>query len=53
MVKPLLEILAGVPTIVYGLFALMTVAPHPRDWFAQPDRSRLILADLCDRPRAS
>ena len=25
--KPLLEILAGIPTIVYGLFALLTVGP--------------------------
>ena len=27
IVKPLLEILAGVPTIVYGFFAFVTVAP--------------------------
>lgn len=35
-VKPVLEILAGIPTIVYGLFALITVGPALRDWFAQP-----------------
>ncbi len=29
--KPLLEILAGVPTIVYGFFAAFTVAPFVRD----------------------
>ena len=34
--KPLLEILAGIPTIVYGLFALVTVGPFLRDYFAQP-----------------
>jgi len=34
--KPLLEVLAGIPTIVYGLFALITVGPFLRDWFAQP-----------------
>jgi phosphate transport system permease protein len=34
--KPLLEILAGIPTIVYGLFALITVGPMVRDWLAQP-----------------
>ena len=34
--KPLIEILAGVPTIVYGLFALITVGPFLRDYFAQP-----------------
>ena len=27
LVKPLLEILAGVPTVVYGFFAALTVAP--------------------------
>ena len=34
--KPLIEILAGIPTIVYGLFALVTVGPLLRDAFAQP-----------------
>lgn len=34
--KPLIEILAGIPTIVYGLFALVTVGPMIRDWLAQP-----------------
>lgn len=29
--KPLLEILAGVPTVVYGFFAALTVAPLVRD----------------------
>ncbi len=30
--KPLLEILAGVPTVVYGFFAALTVAPLIRDY---------------------
>ncbi len=30
-VKPLLEILAGIPTVVYGFFAALTVAPLMRD----------------------
>lgn len=30
VVKPLLEILAGIPTIVYGFFAVLTVAPAIR-----------------------
>lgn len=34
--KPLIEILAGIPTIVYGLFALIAVGPLLRDYFAQP-----------------
>ena len=34
--KPVIEVLAGIPTIVYGLFALITVGPFLRDYFAQP-----------------
>ena len=30
--KPLLEILAGIPTVVYGFFAAITVAPMLRDF---------------------
>lgn len=35
-IKPAIEVLAGIPTIVYGLFALVTVGPLLRDYFAQP-----------------
>ena len=31
LVKPLLEILAGIPTVVYGFFAALTVAPFIRN----------------------
>ncbi|MGB0919730.1 MAG: phosphate ABC transporter permease subunit PstC [Alphaproteobacteria bacterium] len=31
IVKPLLEILAGIPTVVYGFFAALTVAPWLQD----------------------
>ena len=44
IVKPILEILAGVPTVVYGFFAALTVAPAirrygdaARDWIASHD----------------
>ena len=30
--KPLIEVLAGIPTVVYGFFAALTVAPVIRDW---------------------
>lgn len=30
--KPALEILAGIPTVVYGFFAALTVAPAIRGW---------------------
>ena len=36
IVKPAVEVLAGIPTIVYGLFALITIGPLLRDYFAQP-----------------
>ncbi|MGB8327136.1 MAG: phosphate ABC transporter permease subunit PstC [Steroidobacteraceae bacterium] len=32
LVKPLLEVLAGVPTVVYGFFAVITVGPALRRW---------------------
>ncbi|MFC3094473.1 phosphate ABC transporter permease subunit PstC [Alteromonas sediminis] len=31
IIKPVLEVLAGVPTVVYGFFAALTVAPFLRD----------------------
>ena len=31
VVKPALELLAGIPTIVYGIFALVTLGPFLRD----------------------
>ena len=31
LVKPIMEILAGIPTVVYGFFAALTVAPFLRD----------------------
>ncbi len=34
VVKPVLEILAGVPTVVYGFFAVLTVAPALRSFGA-------------------
>jgi phosphate transport system permease protein len=32
MAKPLLEVLAGVPTVVYGFFAALTIGPALRGW---------------------
>jgi phosphate transport system permease protein len=34
--KPAIEVLAGIPTIVYGLFALIVIGPLLRDYFAAP-----------------
>ena len=33
MAKPILEVLAGIPTVVYGFFAALTVAPFIRNFF--------------------
>lgn len=32
-VKPILEILAGIPSIVYGFFAILTISPILQVWF--------------------
>ncbi|MGE4410582.1 MAG: phosphate ABC transporter permease subunit PstC [Sphingobium sp.] len=40
--KPILEVLAGVPTVVYGYFAALTIAPAMRDfavWIGIPGAS--------------
>lgn len=36
IIKPLIEVIAGIPTVVFGLFALVTVGPFLRDYFAEP-----------------
>jgi phosphate transport system permease protein len=36
VVKPVIELIAGIPTVVFGLFALVTVGPFLRDYFAIP-----------------
>jgi phosphate transport system permease protein len=35
VLKPVLEILAGIPTVVYGYFAALTIAPMIRDFAAK------------------
>jgi phosphate transport system permease protein len=49
VVKPLLEILAGIPTVVYGFFAALTVAPFIRDlgsWSAGVSSESALAAGL-------
>lgn len=36
IIKPLIEVIAGIPTVVFGLFALVTVGPFLRDVIARP-----------------
>jgi phosphate transport system permease protein len=33
VIKPLLEVLAGIPTVVYGFFAALTMAPQLKSFF--------------------
>jgi phosphate transport system permease protein len=33
VVKPVLEVLAGIPSVVFGYFAVVTVSPMIRSWF--------------------
>jgi phosphate transport system permease protein len=49
--KPMLEILAGIPTVVYGYFAALTVAPMVRDFavmmgFSNPSTESALAAGL-------
>ncbi len=49
--KPMLEILAGIPTVVYGYFAALTVAPLVRDFavmmgFDNPSTESALAAGL-------
>ena len=37
LVKPSLEVLAGIPSVVYGVIAVTTVSPMVRDWLFQSD----------------
>ena len=50
-VKPMLEILAGVPTVVYGYFAALTIAPAIRDFavalgYSNPSSESALAAGL-------
>jgi phosphate transport system permease protein len=33
VVKPVLEVLAGIPSVVFGYFAVVMISPWIRDWF--------------------
>ena len=39
VVKPMLEVLAGIPSVVYGFFAVLTVAPAVRSAGGAPSAS--------------
>lgn len=48
-VKPVLEVLAGIPTVVYGFFALFALNPILREWWPggdRPDFTNMLVAGL-------
>ncbi|RMA82103.1 phosphate ABC transporter permease subunit PstC [Umboniibacter marinipuniceus] len=49
ILKPVLEVLAGIPTVVYGFFAALTVAPNVRN-FVEWLSEKLISMGLMDTP---
>jgi len=46
IVKPLVEILAGIPSVVLGFFALMILAPHLKDLFGFESQLNAVVAGL-------
>jgi phosphate transport system permease protein len=49
-IKPILEVLAGVPTVVYGFFALLTVAPAVRAFGDMLNAALMTLMPWVDGP---
>jgi phosphate transport system permease protein len=43
-VKPVLEVLAGIPTVVFGFFALYAITPYLQDWLPWEVEPRNALA---------
>ncbi len=49
VLKPLLEVLAGIPTVVYGFFALVAIGPLIRDYWPggdKPSFQNLLIASI-------
>jgi len=49
VLKPLLEVLAGIPTVVYGFFALVAIGPLIRDYWPGGDKpafQNLLIASI-------
>jgi len=49
VIKPMLEVLAGIPTVVYGFFAALIVAPAIREAMGELS-SKLIMLGVIDTP---
>lgn len=45
-VRPAVELLAGIPSVVYGLVGMTVLVPAVREWFGLPDGASLFAAIL-------
>ena len=46
VVRPAVDLLAGIPSVVYGLVGLIVLVPAVREWFHLPDGASLFAAIL-------
>lgn len=46
VVRPAVDLLAGIPSVVYGLIGMMVLVPAVRKWFDLPDGASLFAAIL-------
>jgi len=46
VVRPAVELLAGIPSVVYGLVGMLVLVPAVREWFQLPDGASLFSAIL-------
>ena len=44
VVRPAVDLLAGIPSVVYGLIGMMVLVPAVREWFHLPDGASLFAA---------
>lgn len=46
IIRPLINLLAGIPSVVYGLVGMIVLVPAVREWFHLPDGASLFAAIL-------
>ncbi len=46
VIKPVLEVLAGIPSVVYGFLAIILVSPLIRQWFPWADATNALSAGI-------
>jgi phosphate transport system permease protein len=46
VIKPVLEVLAGIPSVVFGFVAIVTVSPMIREWFPSAEMFNALSASI-------